>query len=171
VPGFPQCLLPASCFPHRRSPAARHPPPEISYDDAAPAVIAADPPKPVQVVELPKPLPLPGQLKPVGKDGKPTPEPPIRRARQPGQCRRADAAGARRLHQLDAGLSLRRWRALSGLCLAGADHRHRVPARRAARRLRPVAAGDTVRWIIGDTESGTGASKQVHILVKPTRPN
>nr|WP_198963539.1 TrbG/VirB9 family P-type conjugative transfer protein [Sinorhizobium fredii] len=33
----------------------------------------------------------------------------------------------------------------------------------------PVAAGDTVRWIIGDTESGTGAAKQVHILVKPTR--
>ncbi len=32
----------------------------------------------------------------------------------------------------------------------------------------PVAAGDTVRWIIGDTESGTGAAKQVH-LVKPTR--
>src|SRR4030081_3342692 len=34
----------------------------------------------------------------------------------------------------------------------------------------PVAAGDTVRWIIGDTESGTAAAKKVHILVKPTRP-
>ena len=33
----------------------------------------------------------------------------------------------------------------------------------------PVAAGDTVRWIIGDTVSGTGATKRVHILVKPTR--
>lgn len=33
----------------------------------------------------------------------------------------------------------------------------------------PVAAGSTVRWIIGDTESGIGASRQVHILVKPTR--
>lgn len=33
----------------------------------------------------------------------------------------------------------------------------------------PVAAGDTVRWIIGDTLSGTGASERVHILVKPTR--
>lgn len=32
-----------------------------------------------------------------------------------------------------------------------------------------VAAGDTVRWIIGDTESGSGTSKRVHILVKPTR--
>ncbi len=35
----------------------------------------------------------------------------------------------------------------------------------------PVAAGDTVRWIIGDTTSGTGASAEVHILVKPTRPD
>jgi type IV secretion system protein VirB9 len=35
----------------------------------------------------------------------------------------------------------------------------------------PVAAGDTVRWIIGDTESGSGATKRVHILVKPTRPD
>jgi type IV secretion system protein VirB9 len=33
----------------------------------------------------------------------------------------------------------------------------------------PVAAGDTVRWIIGDTESGTGPTKRMHILVKPTR--
>ena len=35
----------------------------------------------------------------------------------------------------------------------------------------PVAAGDTVRWVIGDTESGTGQTKQMHILIKPTRPD
>ena len=41
-------------------------PPEISYDNTPkPAVLQADPPKPVQIVELPKPLPLPGQLKPL----------------------------------------------------------------------------------------------------------
>lgn len=33
----------------------------------------------------------------------------------------------------------------------------------------PVAAGDTVRWIIGDTESGSGINHRVHVLVKPTR--
>jgi type IV secretion system protein VirB9 len=33
----------------------------------------------------------------------------------------------------------------------------------------PVAAGDTVRWIVGDTLSGSGPSLRVHILVKPTR--
>lgn len=35
----------------------------------------------------------------------------------------------------------------------------------------PVAAGDTVRWMIGDTVSGIGARERVHILVKPTRPD
>ena len=34
---------------------------------------------------------------------------------------------------------------------------------------RRVAAGDTVRWVIGDTTSGTGNATRVHILVKPTR--
>mgnify|MGYP002778153186 CR=1 FL=1 len=35
----------------------------------------------------------------------------------------------------------------------------------------PVAAGDTVRWLIGDTISGTGGEARVHILIKPTRPD
>jgi hypothetical protein len=39
-------------------------PPEIGYDDEQPAVLQGEPPKPVQVVEVPRPLPLPGQLKP-----------------------------------------------------------------------------------------------------------
>jgi len=30
-----------------------------------------------------------------------------------------------------------------------------------------VAAGDTARWTVGDTTSGSGADKRVHILVKP----
>lgn len=35
----------------------------------------------------------------------------------------------------------------------------------------PIAAGDTARWIIGDTESGAGRDARVHVLVKPTRPD
>ena len=30
-----------------------------------------------------------------------------------------------------------------------------------------VSAGDTVRWMVGDTSSGAGLNKQVHILIKP----
>ena len=33
--------------------------------------------------------------------------------------------------------------------------------------LTSVAAGDTVRWVIGDTTSGVGSDKRVHVLVKP----
>ena len=34
--------------------------------------------------------------------------------------------------------------------------------------LTAVAAGDTVRWIVGDTTSGSGPDRQVHILLKPS---
>ena len=34
----------------------------------------------------------------------------------------------------------------------------------------PLSAGDTVRWVVGDTESGSGETRRVHIMVKPTRP-
>lgn len=37
----------------------------------------------------------------------------------------------------------------------------------AGENLVAVAAGDTVRWVIGDTTSGTGPEKRTHILVKP----
>jgi P-type conjugative transfer protein TrbG len=33
-----------------------------------------------------------------------------------------------------------------------------------------VAAGDTVRWVIGEASSGDGATRRTHILVKPTDP-
>lgn len=33
-----------------------------------------------------------------------------------------------------------------------------------------VAAGDTVRWVIGEAASGEGVGRRTHILVKPTDP-
>jgi type IV secretion system protein VirB9 len=33
--------------------------------------------------------------------------------------------------------------------------------------LSAISAGDTVRWAVGDTASGAGASRQVHVMVKP----
>lgn len=33
-----------------------------------------------------------------------------------------------------------------------------------------VAAGDTARWIIGDTSSGSGPARRMHVLVKPAAP-
>ena len=44
-------------------------PPQITYDDTPrPAVLQPDPPRPVQVVAIPTPLPLPGQMKPIPND-------------------------------------------------------------------------------------------------------
>ena len=36
--------------------------------------------------------------------------------------------------------------------------------------LTSVSAGDTVRWVIGDTLSGTGDNQRTHVLVKPFAP-
>lgn len=33
-----------------------------------------------------------------------------------------------------------------------------------------IASGDTARWVIGDTISGAGDARQVHVLVKPFAP-
>jgi len=33
--------------------------------------------------------------------------------------------------------------------------------------LTAISAGDTTRWVVGDTASGSGPTKQVHVLVKP----
>jgi P-type conjugative transfer protein TrbG len=34
----------------------------------------------------------------------------------------------------------------------------------------PIAAGDTARWVIGDTFSGAGPGRRVHVMIKPTTP-
>ena len=144
-------------------------PPEISYDDAAPAVQTVDPPAPVTVVELPKPLPLPGQMKPVEASRR-TPEPtdPAARVNQANAQARVQPVrdgfiNSMQVYPFTAGALYQVYTAVGqitdialqpGETLVGSG---------------PVAAGDTVRWIIGDTESGTGATKQIHILVKPTR--
>jgi type IV secretion system protein VirB9 len=37
--------------------------------------------------------------------------------------------------------------------------------------LGAVASGDTARWVIGDTASGSGDTKRTHVLVKPFAPD
>jgi len=151
--------------------AGHVPPPDIDYDNELPAVQASDPPAPVRVVELPKPLPLPGQLKPVGKDSKPEPE-----AADP-TVRVNQANAAARVQPVRNGFinSMQVYPFVDGALYQVYSSPGQITdiALQPGETLvgsGPVAAGDTVRWIIGDTESGTSAGKQVHILVKPTRP-
>ncbi|HQT62116.1 P-type conjugative transfer protein TrbG [Acidiphilium sp.] len=148
-------------------------PPVISYDETPhQAVLAPDPPKPVQIVELPKPLPLPGQLKPLpgGKSAPPEPADPHARVDQ--------ANGAARIQPTRAGyinaIQVYPWSDGALYQVYAAPGQITDVALEPGEQLvgsGPVAAGDTVRWIIGDTESGAGAAKRIHILVKPTRPD
>ncbi|MBB4955996.1 type IV secretion system protein VirB9 [Agrobacterium vitis] len=150
--------------------AGHVPPPEISYDDAAPAVQGVDPPAPVTIVSLPKPLPLPGQLKPVGKDDKPVPEAadPTVRVNQANAAARMQPVrdgfiNSMQVYPFVDGALYQVYSSPGQITDIGLQPGEQLVG------SGPVAAGDTVRWIIGDTESGTGAGRQVHILVKPTR--
>jgi len=144
-------------------------PPEIAYDNAAPAVQAADPPAPVQVVELPRPLPLPGQMKPV-EESRRTPEPtdPTARVSQANAAARIQPVrdgfiNAMQVYPFTQGALYQVYTAFGQITDIALQPGEQLVG------SGPVAAGDTVRWIIGDTESGSGATRQIHILVKPTR--
>jgi type IV secretion system protein VirB9 len=148
-------------------------PPEINYDDTPrEAVRLPDPPRPVQIVQVPQPLPLPGQLKPVprGRTAPADPADPRRRVEIANgaarvQPTRAGYINAIQVYPFSDGALYQVYAApgeVTDIALEAGEHL--VGAG-------PVAAGDTVRWIVGDTESGAGASKRIHILVKPTRPD
>ena len=164
---FRKSVLPLILLVSRAAPRRGKPPPSISLDE------------PVQAQPLPEPpaggghhrsrtLALPDQLKPLpGTDGAARAGAGRRNqcARQ-GQRRGAHCADPRGLRQRDSGGLLHRWRALSGLCRAG---RVTVVSLQPGEELVTVAAGDTVRWIVGDTSSGSGDALRVNVLVKPIR--
>jgi P-type conjugative transfer protein TrbG len=148
-------------------------PPEITYDDTPKqAVLAPDPPKPVEIVQLPQPLPLPGQLKPIpgGRAAPPEAADPRARVDQANgaarvQPTRAGYINAVQVYPFSDGALYQLYAAPGEITDIALEAGERLVG------TGPVAAGDTVRWIIGDTESGSGATKRVHILVKPTRPD
>ena len=146
-------------------------PPDIDYDDGVLAKLVGDPPLPVRVVELPKPLPLPGQLKPLG-NGKPVPEAPdpAVRVNQANAAARVQPVrngfiNAVQVYPFASGALYQVYTAPGEITDVALQEGEQLVG------SGPVAAGDTVRWIIGDTESGAGAARKIHILVKPTRPD
>ena len=150
--------------------ATTHKPPEISYDNAAPAVQTVDPPAPVTVVALPRPLPLPGQMKPVERSRqRPEPADPAARVNQANAAARVQPVrdgfiNSMQVYPFTQGALYQVYTAVGQITDIALQPGEQLVG------SGPVAAGDTVRWIIGDTLSGSGATQQVHILVKPTRP-
>jgi type IV secretion system protein VirB9 len=148
------------------------PPPAITLDEPQAEVKAqpqAEPPKPVDVVEVPKPLPLPEQLKalPTDADATPPPEPADEKVRVSRANEEARVAPTR-----DGYVNaIQVWPYADGALyqVYTSPGRVTVIALQQGEELVTVSAGDTVRWIVGDTASGNGPTLRVNILVKPTR--
>ena len=148
-------------------------PPRISLDDTPKrATLVPAPPKPVRIVEIAKVLPLPGQLKALPGTSKVPPESPnphlrIDRANAAARVEptRADYLNAIQVFPFADGALYQVY------CAPGDITDITLQPGEKLIGSGPVAAGDTVRWIIGDTESGTGTDRRIHILVKPTAPN
>ncbi len=149
---------------------------ETSYPDIAldkgnmrPAkVVSFDDNKPVrEIIETATPYPLPGQLKPLDEKTEAAP------SLKPFQ--RIDAANERAKIEPDLGRfvnAVQRYPYMEGALyrLYAAPEQVTDITLQPGERLNSVSAGDTVRWVVGDTTSGGANGEQVHILVKPIAP-
>jgi len=145
------------------------PPPRISLDEPVQAQPLPEPPKPVEVVEVPKVLPMPAQMKPLPDVGEasPAPEPADEKVRVSRANQEARVVPTREGY-INA---IQVWPYSDGALyqVYAAPERVTVIALQAGEELVTVAAGDTVRWIVGDTSSGSGDALRVNVLVKPIR--
>lgn len=140
------------------------PPPSIAYDNDTftPAVVVVDePPAPEPVAALmPPPLPLPEPVRPDRR-------PPTARVEAANRAALQEPTthgylNAVQVYQYMDGAIYRLYTApeqVSDIALQPGET------------LSAVSAGDTVRWVIGDTTSGSGAEQRVHVLVKPFAPD
>jgi type IV secretion system protein TrbG len=141
--------------------------PEIPVLDSPVFTAAQREPEPkpaVEYVEVPKPLPLPGQLKPVAKTAE-------KKDERPPKERVSGANAAARFEPVKDGYinAIQVYPYTKGALyqLYAAVNQVTDVALEAGEKLVSVSAGDTVRWVVGDTSSGEGKDAQVHILVKP----
>jgi type IV secretion system protein VirB9 len=143
------------------------PPPPISLDEPVQVQPAPEPLKPMEVVAIPEPLPLPAQLKPI--EALPAPAPIVMDPKE-----RVSAANeAARVAPAQDGYvnAVQVWPFSDGALYQV----YASPGRVTDIMLQPgeelvsVSAGDTVRWIVGDTTSASGTALRVHVLVKPIR--
>jgi P-type conjugative transfer protein TrbG len=148
--------------------AHKEPPPQISYDtdDFSAAALTAEPPLPVEIVTLPEPMPLPGQLMPMLGEW----ESPAEDHRD-AKTRISDANSAAAMEPTGEGYvnAIQVYPYTEGALY----QLYTMPEMVSNIALQPgeeivaVSAGDTVRWVIGDTVSGAGQTRRAHVLVKP----
>ena len=146
------------------------PPPVIALDEPVQAQPLPEAPKPVEVVAVPEVLPMPAQLKPVAEDSAkpaPMPEPADEKVRVSRANAEARIAPTREGYVN----AIQVWPFTDGALyqVYAAVGRVTVVALQPGEELVTVASGDTVRWIVGDTSSGSGADLRVNVMVKPIR--
>ncbi|MBP6780455.1 MAG: P-type conjugative transfer protein TrbG [Pseudoxanthomonas sp.] len=144
-------------------------PPAISLDEPVQAQPLPEAPKPVEVVGVPEPLALPGQMKPLpgSADAKASPEPSDEKLRVTRANTEARVAPTREGYVN----AIQVWPFTDGALyqVYAAVGRVTVVSLQPGEELVTVAAGDTVRWIVGDTSSGSGDALRVNVMVKPIR--
>ena len=131
------------------------------------ATAVPDPPQIVRTVQIVQPLPLPGQLQPRPRRGRHAARPPRARVDAANLAALQEPASdsyinAIQVYPYSEGALYRLYAApqeVSDITLQPGEN------------LTAISAGDTTRWIVGDTSSGSGANRQVHILAKPFSAN
>lgn len=145
------------------------PPPAISLDEPVQAELLPEPPSPVEVIAVPEPLALPAQLKPLpGTEGGKAPSEPADETVRVSRANAEARVAPTREGYVNA---IQVWPYSDGALyqVYTGVGRVTVIALQPGEELVTVAAGDTVRWIVGDTSSGSGADLRVNVLVKPIR--
>ena len=146
--------------------ATTQPQPKISYDpeDFDATALTAEPPRPVEIVTVPEPLPLPGQLKRLPGDQSRTED-----DRPPEERVTGANAGAAVKPSADGYVNaIQVYPYTEGtLCqLYTAPEKVSNIALQPGEEIVAVSTGDTVRWVIGDTMSGSSDTARAHVLVK-----
>ncbi len=132
-----------------------------------PAAVVPDPPQIVHTVQIVQPLPLPGQLQPKPRPVAHTARPPKIRVEAANLAALQEPTSdgyinAIQIYPYSEGALYRLYatpQEVSDIALQPGEN------------LNAISAGDTTRWVVGDTTSGSGATKQVHILAKPFAAN
>ncbi|QLH13048.1 P-type conjugative transfer protein TrbG [Paracoccus pantotrophus] len=138
--------------------------PQFSYDDNVPPL--PTPPATVPADPAPKPLHVPPGWTPArGGGAAETPEGRVTNANAAARVepRREGYYNAIQVYPWSEGALYQVYAAPGQITDIALEHGETLSGEGS------IAAGDTARWLIGDTESGSGASRRVHVFVKPTR--
>jgi P-type conjugative transfer protein TrbG len=133
-----------------------------------------DPPPRQAIVQVPTPLPLPGQLRPM-QAPRPSESASGAKHRLPADIIRAANRKATSTPDPDGYFNA----IMTYDFISGALYQvYTAPMRLTDIQLQPgeqlvgkPATGDSIRWILGRGTSSSGAGAQQHIYVKPTRPD